>query len=748
MTSHRIGLSLSACCLAALLHRGDAGAAELGPDGALVFAVDALRTYSFEPSDDIAAAGISRLSWRVDGRLGASAFTDDRWARTVVATPLALHGRQAARIAASQSPGIVIRDASLFASLATSRFEVSMWGRAEGAEPSLAVVYGGDGYYGPSQFARVEAVRTGRETSDGWAEYATGPLDGSVWGRPVTGLVLTARYASAGRAGFDSLIATALHPQRSPTLLDPTASALVDAVEVRPAPGAPRPATRCTAVTAEADCGVGAECFYAHCVDAAVVWGPAPPASHRREITARWAYVAAHLQSDRNTARQHASAFVDAADRIAAVEDSAGFYGALREQVVALRDAHTALGEAPGADSVFSPETRVTSSGIDVCFGLVQNDFDHDPALRHAVFGVGGHGALAEPLAVGDLLTAVDGRDPTAWVESVAGRYLPNLPNDPASDPALASVALSSLITRHASTIALRHCTAAGCGDAQTVPVGEEMYARVTQRGGFDGDSLPCTGRFQPAVEGARTIDDQQVYVGDDPTGPITDVQFDGFSPGAASTLDRWVLPFSRAVQAERLLVDARFGTGGLFSLGFTVFHQLRGASDPSFGLFLPRGAVDDVDPPWLLGEAWFDCPARPANDACRWSGSDVVSTRQSVARPSTARTAWLVSYDVSMNDIVPRLLQGRTDFRIFGPHPTVGAYGARSGVPPIVVSWGVGSLQALDARFASTAAGAVAAPWASGTGVAPDEVVVQQLSDAVQGRDTILAAARRWLAR
>ena len=33
-------------------------------------------------------------------------------------------------------------------------------------------------------FASVRAVPTGRETSDGWAELSTGPIDASVWGVP------------------------------------------------------------------------------------------------------------------------------------------------------------------------------------------------------------------------------------------------------------------------------------------------------------------------------------------------------------------------------------------------------------------------------------------------------------------------------------------------------------------------------------------------------------------------------------
>ena len=119
-------------------------------------------------------------------------------------------------------------------------------------------------------------------------------------------------------------------------------------------------------------------------------------------------------------------------------------------------------------------------------------------------------------------------------------------------------------------------------------------------------------------------------------------------------------------------------------------------------------------------------------------------------------KVAWVNENDVSMSDIVPHdLLAGRgavtaasDTVRVFGPHPTNGAYGEIAQVPPIVPGWDPGGIQVLDMRFGTAFTSAVAAPWASGTGVVPDQVVVQKVSDILGGTDTVLVAAKAWLAQ
>ena len=94
----------------------------------------------------------------------------------------------------------------------------------------------------------------------------------------------------------------------------------------------------------------------------------------------------------------------------------------------------------------------------------------------------------------------------------------------------------------------------------------------------------------------------------------------------------------------------------------------------------------------------------------------------------------------------MPRLLKGRTGFKIFAPHPTSGAFGAILPLPTVASGWSGASIQIQDARFAPSLDAIGEARWESGHGVEPDVVVVQKLSDALSGTDTIVTTATAWL--
>src|SRR6185312_10745321 len=92
---------------------------------------------------------------------------------------------------------------------------------------------------------------------------------------------------------------------------------------------------------------------------------------------------------------------------------------------------------------------------------------------------------------------------------------------------------------------------------------------------------------------------------------------------------------------------------------------------------------------PWLLGSAFDGCTTYDTTvDACHWTGNQITVTSNSSPPGEGARIAWVNGNDVSMNDIVPRLLAGRANFQVFGPHRSHGAYGEISYLPPIEPSW------------------------------------------------------------
>jgi hypothetical protein len=740
-----------AAALIALAAGPPARAAELDAQGHLVFASDALRTYGFEKAADLAAIG-SALSWASTGRLQGAALDYEEAAQWLIDD--ALEGGGALAVRAGLGPGLALQDDAFFAGLLGRRISVTFWGRAFGAEPALEVVYARNNL-GPSPLGRVIAVRTGRETSDGWAEYTTGPIDASVFGHTILALILTARYATD--QGASLLVGGELAPTASslPQILDSSAYAVIDAVEVRPESGAALDPQTCTVATAASACEGRGECMFGRCVDGALVHGPVPPsAEDRRDLVARWAFYAQHLLGDRRAAATAASTFAGAADALAQETAPSAFYGGLKERVTGLRDSHTSPGHPPSTGTVLYPLADRWSGALDVCLGLAENDLDGG-AQAYAVFAVGGKGSIAETLAVGDVLTRIDGMEPGAWIASLITRAKGTLSNDPAGDPSEDALVLSRLIGRYASTVTFSRCqVGGGCAALPVIHVADQVAPRIDQGGGYDGSSIVCTPRFHASVASPPSDTASKDAVVVETAGGITSVQFNGYTGVYDATKPNpyaaWEDPMATAfTPGAKVLVDARIGNGGKFSTGRWLFHLLRGTDQPYGAFSVPRGAYDDPDPSWLFDSKWDACVDtwKDPPNLCGWAGGSTFTSDPAPAG-ATATIAWVNGDDVSMSDIVPRLLVGRSGFRIFGPHASHGAYGFISRVPPLVPSWSEGSLQVFDTRFGATPVAARAAPWESGTGVPPDEIVIQKVSHLLQDEDTLLEAARAWLSQ
>ncbi len=640
-----------------------------------------------------------------------------------------------------------------------------------GAEPELDVIYPSSNEpFGPTGFGRVVAVRTGRETSDGWAEYSTGPVDGRVFGSaPVGAIVLTARFAT--QAGTFALDDVDLDPSlKLDTIQDPAAYALIDAVEVEPVPGSPMPVTQCTQATAPTACGPLGECTFGHCVDGAFVWGAVPQAAdHRADLVNRWAFIAQHIGADRNATANASTIFTAAAvTAVAGATTPPAFYGRLNTLVNSVRDAHTGLGVSPSSGTGF-PEALLPdnaySGRLDLCFGLAKDDLPGGTgAPVYAVFWIAPNSAvgtaLGGTLAAGDMLTQVDGLTPDAWLDAVGPRFRDTLPNDPTSEPAGRALLLATALGRYATTAVFSSCTAAGTCMTKTVQVADISYGQTKGTGNPSAttESRLCSGRFTDSVETWGPANDEAAN--DTPlgetAGSVSTVEFNGFEAALDSTdpgnpYHAWITPMLLALTSgQNVLFDARLGHGGNFGLGSFLAHQIRAQSAPYFAFAMPRGTWDDADPSWLFDPSLATCADGDwwDPDLCGWTGGQMDEATLSAPAAGAAKIAWINGSDVSMNDIVPRDILGAPNVRIFGPHPTSGAYGEISDVPPIVGGWYPGSIQTLDMRFGSSFATAVVAPWASGTGVPPDQVVLQNVSDILAGTDTVLAAAMAWLAQ
>jgi hypothetical protein len=753
--------------LAVLLVTGEARASSIDSSGQLVYDKGALMTFGFESLGAAQAVGASWLTWSNSSLpdLAATPVAMANFSGSLATGEDALEGSYSLRLTAS-SPylGLGLLDKALFKQVAGQRVVVSMWGRSHGAEPELDIVYPGMGEaIGPIGLGRIVAIRTGNETSDGWAEYSTGPIDGSLWGDEVAAIILTARYTTTEYTlPLDS---PDLFPGAGgPSVLDSTGYALVDAVEVDPAGGAPMAPSSCTQNDVASVCGDLGECMYGHCVDGSVLWGPVPQsADHRRDLVQRWEFTAEHLGGDRMSASQAPSVFT--ASALSSIESATtprAFLSATNELIANLRDGHTTLGEPPSDGTIFHPFVDPFypeySGVLDVCLGLVEDDLPGGTgANAYAVFWVSPTGMLADTLMPGAQLVQVDGLSPDAWIDSLA-RFRRTLPNDPTSEPSGRALILGSMMAKYAQTAVFSTCTAAGSCTAQTVPVGQMTFEWIqgTKFKSATVNTQPCTPRFLNSVSSWTATNDAAAY--DIPlyetVGDITSIELNGFE-GAweYSALNGWILwegPFNAAFSyGTSVLLDFRQGHGGKFALGNWLAENIRGTGDPYAAFGVPRGDFDSVDPSWIFDPSLQSCVLSPfgaAPSLCGWTGSNIDESMAASPPFGSVKIAWLDGNDVSMNEITLKKLVGLPNVQIFGPHPTTGAFGEISYLPPILGSWSVGSTQVLDFRYGSTLSAAMAASWSSGTGVPPDQSVTQKLSDLLAGTDTALVAAETWL--
>jgi hypothetical protein len=351
---------------------------------------------------------------------------------------------------------------------------------------------------------------------------------------------------------------------------------------------------------------------------------------------------------------------------------------------------------------------------------------------------------------VGDVLTSIDGMSPDDWLDEVAPLHISALPDDPAQYAATRSILLADLVSNFATTIVVSRCTAGGsCTPRPAIDVASTLAKEFESTGYFlGGPSFSCADRFTPAVaSAASTYDDyKNDSVAFSTTGGITSIQFDGFEP---PTVAAWESSMTSALAAGGpFLFDARMGHGGRIDLGRWFMGALRDQTDPVANFAMPRGSIDDPDPAWLFDPSWDACynDATYTFDACDWGSNGSFGSSQATALTMGAKIAWLDTLDVSMNDVVPRMLQGLPTARIFGPFPTSGSFGEISSTPPLMGNWDAGSIQVTDIRVGSTSADARTQPWNSGKGTVPDQVVAQTLSDLLAGQDTIVNAARAWL--
>lgn len=662
--------------------------------------------------------GLPAKVFSVQRQTGYALYTSADEALSFVDASAALEGKGALRVHGDRA--VLLGDAASLASIAGARVEVTMFARADGAAPSLRVVYARKPLDAPSlsfPTGAVAAIRTGRATSDGWVEYSTGPIDGTVLGATIAGLLVVAGDPGSGDASF-----------------------VVDAIEVKKVDGPLLSAGDCHVASEAKDCAKGAVCMEGKCVDSAVAYGALPPLETRKDAAARAATYMTRFQNDRHAVAAAASAGLDA--KLLAIANAAdtpaSFVRPYLAAIGGLRGAHTSA-PAPSPTSRLAlgatAAVRFTGSELNACFGVVEKDL----AGGGRGFGVF---SVASPslLHVGDVVDTVDGEPVDAWV----ARNAPEqrlLAADPDSDRAYEALLLTPLVMRFGRELVVKRCAAAG----DCTPVTVDLSA-LRKDAATSIQAMQCSPRFKLGVTvPAGTNPDAYEAAIATTDGAITTLHTNG-EPYVDNA--PWVATVKQAFATAAnglLLVDKRRGDGGGGDAIVTWGSELRRGE--GYGLFwvyrLDQASIDG--PPGFLADLLGTCDGRSRAGNCAYGQLEAYPASPGAA---PAKTAWLVTLDGSASDMSTSFAKGAPGVRIFGPNRTMGLFGGLGVMGAFLEGWSGGSVQLGDVRAGETPAERVAGAFRSGRGVDPDEIVVETQSDLVTGRDTLLERARAWLAQ
>jgi hypothetical protein len=171
--------------------------------------------------------------------------------------------------------------------------------------------------------------------------------------------------------------------------------------------------------------------------------------------------------------------------------------------------------------------------------------------------------------------------------------------------------------------------------------------------------------------------------------------------------------------------MDHRQGHGGTMVTADILISFSRQGAVPLASLFRNRAA--DEGPQTLEEGKELFLKIRG------YAGIHVGSNAPQVHIP----VAFLTTWDVSASDFLPYLMKGASQVRLFGPGPTMGAFGTF-----FQYSYWGGLRWSLGAEDSLTPEGITLC----GRGVDPDEVVFPKQSDLLEGKDTVHEAAVHWL--
>ncbi len=552
------------------------------------------------------------------------------------------------------------------------------------------------------------AFPTGRVTSDGWVEMKTQPFN-----------------VDGKKSGVDARMFLSAYDATKP------ATVRIDAVEIV-AEGAFSTAKSCSGLDVAGACTTGELCISGLCRDARGWFPPMPSDAEKPELVAYWKQKVNHTFGPYELRKTSLSDALGTIDQMSQATDNVAFWSRFAEAIRRLRDAHTYV-RVTALSDVPRPHP------LNACF--YEGDADVSQVAAPSSAGLPdilvSHTGPSDSwgLAQGDRLVAVDGEHPLSWAKKL---LTPSLwywqVDDPDQIANLLSL-LRELIQRHATTITVVHCDAT-LVTCDTTP---ETIEVANLPGGTDPLTLiGCDNRPFYAVDGApadHDFGDGFIVPAKVVQGPVLDstpaekiygviwnsLLGNGKNEPTDQDLEQAVGQFAIS---RGVLLDHREGHGGTAQTAGILVDFARTPFTPYVNMVRTR-AVDEGPVDAAAGVALFS-HYQSKDDIFGSSGAH-----------TDIPVGVLMTWDVSASDILLQMLRGGPKVKLFGPGPSMGAFGTFMQYSLWgVMHWSIGIEDAISP---------------SGTtlcthGVDPDVVVLPKQSDLLAGKDTVHETAMAWI--
>jgi len=592
-------------------------------------------------------------------------------------------------------------------------YRATFWMRHGAIGAQMRVEYPDDSGVGGVE---VRMFPTGRTTSDGWVELTSNefPVDGALATR-----VYLRLFDYANLAGTE-----------------------VDALEIVRAGEFAAPKA-CTG-HGDASCGPEAICSYGRCRLGRLAVPPLPDDGLKDGMVDVLESRLRLFFGGRLTREHDLPVAIATMEKMRKAKSAWAFWGGFARAIRELHDWHTSARVPFNAGG--------TSHRLNACFFEGDADASHQIWPSHPQYAdilVSHSGVDAAGLQTGDRLVAVDGLHPIEWAHELIDVDLGyHVACDPDNFADLAEQlggptwSGGALILRYATTLTVIRCDPA-TGTCSGIP---ETLKVADLGSGTDGPDVACDNRpfyhLQPTANPDDTPDPSNHYVfghlyrgaivDTAPTeaifGLTWDTLYGGGDPngyvnkGISDAITDW------KANARGVILDHRAGNGGTLDAAENVTKLVR-PEEPLAVIRMPMeiagfdGPIDDQ-----AGLAIFEKFKTSDNNAYLVGSPD---------HDPLLPVALITHRDGSASDYMPFGMKGAPKVRIFGPHPTAGAFSTFieffywNGLGFQIAS---GDTIAFDGRSLI------------GHGVEPDVTLLPKQSDLLAGKDTLHEAALAWV--